>query len=42
MCRLIELYRREQAEAHAADEPDRLRTRPALFQPSPPVIRPST
>jgi hypothetical protein len=41
-CHLIELYRREQAGAHAADEPDRLRTWPALFRPSPLAIRPST
>jgi hypothetical protein len=41
-CHSIELYRREQAGAHAANEPDRLRTRTALFRPSPPVIRPST
>jgi hypothetical protein len=39
---LIELYCREQAGAHAADEPDRLRTRPAPFRPSPPASRPST
>jgi hypothetical protein len=39
-CCLIEPYRREQAGAHVADKPDRLRTRPALLQPSPPAIRP--
>jgi hypothetical protein len=41
-CCLIELYRCEQAGARAADEPDRLRTRPALFRPPPPAISPST
>jgi hypothetical protein len=41
-CHLIELYRHEQAGAHAAAKPDRLRTRPALFRPSPPMIHPST
>jgi hypothetical protein len=40
-CHLIEPYRREQAGAHAVDKPDHLRTRPALFRPSPPVIRTS-
>jgi hypothetical protein len=35
LCLLIEPYRCEQAGAHANDEPDRMRTRSALFRPSP-------
>jgi hypothetical protein len=42
MCHLIEPYRREQAGAHAADEPDRLRMRWALSRPSSSTIRTST
>jgi hypothetical protein len=34
LCHLIEPYRRKQAGAHAADEPDRMRTRSDLFRPS--------
>jgi hypothetical protein len=39
---LIELYCHEQAGARAADEPDRLRTRPTLLCPPSPAIRPTT
>jgi hypothetical protein len=38
LCQLIEPYRCEQDGAHAADEPDHLRTRSALSQPSPSTI----
>jgi hypothetical protein len=41
-CGLIELYRREQAGAYAADEPDRLCTCPDRFRPSPSTSRTST
>jgi hypothetical protein len=39
MCPWIELYRREQAGAHAADEPARLRTWLDQFRPSPSTSR---
>jgi hypothetical protein len=39
---LIEPYRREQARAHATNEPDRLRTRSDLFRPSSSTTRTST
>jgi hypothetical protein len=42
MCPWIELYRREQAGAHAADEPARLRMWPDRFRPSPSTSRTST
>jgi hypothetical protein len=42
LCQLIEPYRCEQARAHAANKPDRLRTRSTLSWPSPSTIRTST
>jgi hypothetical protein len=42
MCPWIELYRHEQAGAHTADEPARLRTWPDWFWPSPSTCRTST
>jgi hypothetical protein len=41
MCHLIEQYRREQAGAHAADEPDHLRAWSDRFRPSPSTSRTS-
>jgi hypothetical protein len=42
LCPWIVLYRREQAGAHAADEPARLRTWPDRFRPSLSTSRTST
>jgi hypothetical protein len=42
LCHWIEQYHREQAGAYAADEPDRLRTWPDRFRPSPSTSRTST
>jgi hypothetical protein len=42
LCPWIEPYRREQAGAHAADKPDRLRTWPDRFRPSPMTSHTST
>jgi hypothetical protein len=42
VCPWIELYRREQAGAHAADKPARLRKWPDWFRPSPSTSRTSS